>query len=79
MVNTSKDNSIESIGLNSKFMTILLILATVFLIFAGPTYVSYFLSEILNLNYIVSIVVGFSLLLLGFFLLYYLIKNKKIK
>ena len=79
MVNTSEDNSIESIGLNSKFMKILLILATVFLIFAGPTYVSYFLSEILNLNYIVSTVVGFSLLLLGFFLLYYLIKNKTIK
>ena len=79
MVNTSEDNSIKSIGLNSKFITILLILATVFLIFAGPTYVSYILSEILNLNYIVSTVVGFSLFLLGFFLLYYLIKNKTIK
>ena len=79
MVNNSENNSIKSIGLNSKFMTILLILSTVFLIFAGPTYVSYFLSEILNLNYIVSTVVGFSLLLLGLFLLYYLIKNKTIK
>lgn len=76
MVNTSEENSIKSNGLNSKFMIILLILTTVFLIFAGPTYVSYLLSEILNLNYIVSTTVGFSLFLFGLFLLYYLIKNK---
>lgn len=79
MVNTSEDNSIKSIDVNSKFLKILLVLTTVFLIFAGPTYVSYFLSEILNLNYMVSAVVGFSLFLLGLFLLYYLIKNKIIK
>lgn len=76
MVNTSEENSIKSNGLNSKFMIILLILTTFFLIFAGPTYVSYLLSEILNLNYLVSTIVGFSLFLFGLFLLYYLIKNK---
>lgn len=76
MANTSENNSIKSIDVTSKFMKILLVLTTVFLIFAGPTYISYFLSEILNLNYMVSVVVGFSLFLLGLFLLYYLIKNK---
>lgn len=76
MANTSEENSIKSNGLNSKFITILLILTTVFLIFAGPTYVSYLLSEFLNLNYIVSTTVGFALFLFGLFLLYYLIKNK---
>jgi hypothetical protein len=79
MVNTSEETSIKSNGSNSKFITILLILTTVFLIFAGPTYVSYLLSEILNLNYIIATTVGFSLFLFGLFLLYYLIKNKTIK
>ena len=79
MINTSEETSIKSNGSNSKFITILLILTTVFLIFAGPTYVSYLLSEILNLNYIVATTVGFSLFLFGLFLLYYLIKNKTIK
>ena len=79
MVNTSEETSIKSNGSNSKFITILLILTTVFLIFAGPTYVSYLLSEILNLNYIVATTVGFSLFLFGLFLLYYLFKNKTIK
>jgi hypothetical protein len=76
MVDNSGNNSIQSISANSKVMKILLILTAVFLIFAGPTYVSYLLSEILNLNYLVSITVGFSLFLFGLFLLYYLIKNK---
>ena len=76
MVDNSEDNSIKSFNVNSKFTIILLVLTTVFLIFAGPTYVSYLLSEIFNLNYLVSITVGFSLFLLGIFLLYYLIRNK---
>lgn len=76
MAGNSENISIGSFDLNSKFMKILLVLATVFLIFAGPTYISYLLSEVLNLNYLVSITVGFSLFLIGLFLMYFLVKNK---
>jgi hypothetical protein len=76
MAGNSENDSNELVGINSKFMKILLVLTTVFLIFAGPTYVSYLLSEVLNLNYLVSVTVGFSLFLLGLFLMYFLVKNK---
>ena len=76
MARTSENGSMGLLGLNSKFTKILLILTAVFLIFAGPTYVSYLLSDVLNLNYLVAITVGFSLFLLGLFLMYFLIKNK---
>ena len=61
---------------NSKIISILLVLTMAFLIFAGPTYVSFLLSEILNLDYILTMVVGLSLFLLGILLLYFLVKNK---
>ena len=76
MAGNSENDSNGLFGINSKFMKILLVLTTVFLIFAGPTYVSYLLSEALNLNYLVSVTVGFSLFLLGLFLMYFLVKNK---
>ncbi len=76
MAGNSENDSNGLFGINSKFMKILLVLTTVFLIFAGPTYVSYLLSEVLNLNYLVSVTVGFSLFLLGLFLMYFLVKNK---
>jgi hypothetical protein len=76
MAKNSENDSMGLFGVNSKFMKILLVLTTVFLIFAGPTYVSYLLSEVLNLNYFVAVTVGFSLFLLGLFLIYFLVRNK---
>lgn len=75
VINSEKDSG-GSFDIDSKFMKILLVLATVFLIFAGPTYVSYLLSEVFNLNYLVAVSVGFSLFLLGLFLVYFLVKRK---
>ena len=76
MAKNSENDSMGLFDVNSKFMKILLVLTTVFLIFAGPTYVSYLLSEVLNLNYFVAVTVGFSLFLLGLFLIYFLVRNK---
>ena len=76
MAGNSENDLTGMFGINSKFMKIFLVLTTVFLIFIGPTYVSYLLSEVLNLNYIVSVTVGFSLFLLGLLLMYFLVKNK---
>jgi hypothetical protein len=61
---------------NSKFLKVLLIIVTVVLIFAGPTYVPYVLSTILNLNYVASMVSGFVLFIVGLFLTFFLIRKK---
>jgi len=61
---------------NSKFLRVLLIIVTVVLIFAGPTYVPYVLSTILNLNYVASIVSGFALFIVGMLLTFFLIRKK---
>ena len=64
---------------NSKLLRVLLIIVTVVLIFAGPTYVSYALFSILNLNYAASIVTGFALFIAGLLLLFFLVRKKIIK
>ena len=76
MNRTAENGSIGLFDMDSKFMKILLVLTSVFLIFVGPTYVSYVLAQVLNLNYFAVIIVGFILFLSGLFLMYFLIKKK---
>jgi hypothetical protein len=76
MNRTAENGSIGLFDMDSKFMKILLVLTSVFLIFVGPTYVSYVLAKVLNLNYFAVIIVGFILFLSGLFLMYFLIKKK---
>ena len=61
---------------SSKFMRVILIIVTVLLIFAGPTYVPYMLSSILNVNYVASMVSGFVLFIAGLLLMLFLIRKK---
>lgn len=76
MIIKSENDSIGIFDMDSKFLKILLVLTTVFLIFAGPTYVSFLLSEVFQLNYLASVVIGFSLFLVGLFLIYFLVRKK---
>jgi hypothetical protein len=62
-------------NLSSKSLRTLLIVLTVFLIFAGPTYVVYVLLHVLELNYLISMGFGFALFVVGLVLLLYLIKK----
>ena len=71
-----KINNMSKFDLNSKFLRILLIILMVFLIFAGPTYLSYVLFEVLNLDYLVSITVGFVLFIAGLLLMWFLVRKK---
>jgi len=64
--------------LGSKFMRTFLILVTVFLIFAGPTYAVYVLLH-LKLSYVISIISGFALFVVGLVLLFYLIRKGVLK
>jgi hypothetical protein len=76
MVENDESNSVGRFDVSSKFWRILLVIVAVFLIFAGPTYVSYLLFNILNVNYVASIVSGFALFIVGLFLMWFLIRKK---
>ena len=61
---------------NSKFLRVLLIIVAAFLMFAGPTYVSYVLFDVLNVNYVASVVSGIALFIAGLLLMLFLIRKK---
>jgi capsule polysaccharide export protein KpsE/RkpR len=76
MVENDENNNVGRFDVSSKFLRVLLIIVTVFLIFAGPTYVSYLLFDVLNVNYVASIVSGFVLFIAGLLLMWFLIRKK---
>jgi hypothetical protein len=69
---------VEVGGIESKFTRIALTIVSVFLIFVGPTYVPYLLSDVLKLNYYTSIGIGLLLFIVGLVLLIFLIRKKAI-
>ncbi len=73
-----ENNEVEVGGIESKFTRIALTIVSVFLIFVGPTYVSYLLSDVLKLNYYASIGIGLVLFIVGLVLLIFLIRKKAI-
>ena len=72
----SEDESAGMFDLDSKFMRTALVIVAVLLIFAGPTYVPYILSNLLHLDYFASIIVGGVLLAVGIGLLLFLFHKK---
>jgi flagellar basal body-associated protein FliL len=62
--------------LDSKFMKVALMVVAVLLIFVGPTYIPYLLSDILKVDYVASIVVGALLFIVGLVMLVYLYRKK---
>lgn len=73
-----EENGISGGILESKFWRTTLLIASVLLIFAGPTYVPYVLNGLFNLDYVASIVVGIVLLTAGLLMMWYLIRKKVI-
>jgi hypothetical protein len=76
MSEIDESNNVGKFDVSSKFWRVFLVVVAVFLIFAGPTYVSYLLFNILNLNYIASVVSGFVLFMIGFLLMLFLVRKK---
>jgi uncharacterized protein HemY len=76
MVENDENNDVGRFTVSSKFWRVFLMIAAVFLIFAGPTYISYVLFDILNVNYFASIVTGFALFIVGLLLMLFLIRKK---
>lgn len=73
-----ENNEVEVSGIESKFTRIALTIVSVFLIFVGPTYVPYLLSDVIKLNYYASIGIGLVLFIVGLVLLIFLIRKKAI-
>jgi hypothetical protein len=78
MVENDEKSNIGPFDLDSKFTRVFLILVSVFLIFAGPTYVSYLLADVLKVNYVASVASGFALFIAGLVLMWFLIRKKVI-
>jgi len=76
MAENDEDNNVGRFNVSSKFWRVFLVIAAVFLIFAGPTYFSYLLFDVLDVNYVVSIVSGFVLFIVGLLLMGFLIRKK---
>jgi hypothetical protein len=79
MTSVTENENIQFSGINSKFVKVALTIVSVFLIFVGPTYIPYLLSDVLKLDYIASIGVGAILFILGIAVLVYLIRKKVIQ
>jgi hypothetical protein len=73
---TTNNQNIELSGIESKFTRITLTIISVFLLFVGPTYVPYLLSDVLKIDYIASIGIGAVLFILGLVMLIYLVRKK---
>jgi hypothetical protein len=76
MVENDENNNVGRFDVSSKFMRILLVIVTALLIFAGPTYFSYLLYEVLNVSYIASIAAGIALFIAGLLLMLFLVRKK---
>lgn len=72
----SKGRVSVKLDLNSKFWRAFLVVLAAFLTFAGPTYIVYVLQNLLKIEYALSMLSGFTLLIVGLILIWYLIKNK---
>jgi len=76
---TEDNENIQVSGLDSKFMKVAMTVVAVFLMFIGPTYIPFLLSDVLKADYIASIGIGAVLFVLGFVVLIYLIRKKVIQ
>lgn len=78
MTKNNEDVIVGGFGIDSKFMRITLMIASMFLIFIGPTYIPYLMVAILKIDYIASITVGLALFIVGIMLMLFLIRKKVI-
>ncbi len=75
---TENNENVQVSGFESKFVKVAMTIVAVFLIFIGPTYIPYLLSDVLKVDYIASIAIGAVLFIIGLVVLIYLIRKKVI-
>ncbi len=80
MATMTEDNeNVQVSGIESKFMKVAMTIVAVFLIFVGPTYIPFLMSDVLKVDYIASIGLGAVLFIFGLVVLIYLIGKKVIQ
>jgi len=80
MATMTEDNeNVQISGFESKFMKVAMTMVAVFLIFIGPTYIPFLLSDVLKVDYVASIGLGAVLFIVGLMVLVYLIRKKVIQ
>jgi uncharacterized membrane protein HdeD (DUF308 family) len=68
----------HSSRINSKFMRAFLVIISAVLLFVGPTYIPYLMTDVLKIDVVISSVVGLALFIAGIVMLVYLAKKKVI-
>jgi len=76
---TEDNENVQVSGFDSKFMKVTMTIVAVFLIFIGPTYIPFLMSDVLKADYIASIGIGAVLFVVGLVVLIYLIRKKVIQ
>ncbi len=71
-----EDKTVETGFIESKFGRTLLTIVTVFLIFAGPTYIVYGLAVLLKVDLAASLLSGAVLFIIGLVMALFLTKKK---
>jgi Na+-driven multidrug efflux pump len=75
---TENIETIEASGIESKFTKVTLTVIAVLLVFVGPTYIPYLLSDVLHADYFAAIGTGLVLFIVGLVMIVYLIRKKVI-
>lgn len=76
---TENERTDGMLDMDSKFLRTALLIVSVLLIFAGPTYVPYVMSDIAHIDVVASAVVGIVLLAVGLVLMWFLVRKKVIQ
>jgi uncharacterized membrane protein len=78
MTENEENKTVGNDFISSKFWRILLVIISVIMIFAGPTYVIYGLAVLLKVDLAASFATGFILFAIGLVLMWYLVRKKVI-
>ena len=76
MTKNEEIKTMDNSFMSSKFGKVFLTIVSVFLVFAGPTYVVYGLAVIVKVDFAASIVTGLVLFIVGLVMMRYLVQKK---
>jgi tetrahydromethanopterin S-methyltransferase subunit E len=76
MTKNEEIKTMDNSFMNSKFGKVLLTIVSVFLVFAGPTYVVYGLAVLIKVDLAASFAVGIVLFVIGLIMIRYLVQKK---
>ena len=76
MTENEEIKGMDNSFMDSKFGKVFLTIVSVFLVFAGPTYIVYGLAIVIKVNLAASFAVGFVLFIVGLVLMRYLVQKK---